>query len=220
MRRLLPIAVFSLVLVAGCGGSKAAETAPPPASPTPSPIATATVTAVGVKSSRTYARADLPRLALQQRNAPRDMRQIKGETGFRTLEQIGLILPRQVKEARSFGFKALYDSVFASTSKLSDRRVAERVWLFKNAKGASRWLARSKADAASLEFDEIAARRLGEESWAARGLIQIGGGEVITYAFRLGNGVFVVTTYGQQTPVDPAAARAAAEAALARARKV
>lgn len=223
MRRLpvfiLP-AIAAAMLVAGCGGSKAAEPAtPPPPPPAAKPMPPPPVNVV-VKTSRTYTKPDLPRLALQQGNAPPDMRQIKGETGFKTLEQIGLILPRQIKQARSAGFKAVYDSVFASTSKLSDRRVAERVWLFKNAKGASQWLAKSKADAASFEFDEITARRLGEESWAAHGLLQVGGGEVITYAFRLGNAVFVVTTYGQQTPVTPAAARVAAEAALARARKV
>lgn len=148
------------------------------------------------------------------------MRQIKSESGHRTLEQIGLILPRQIKQARSAGFKAVYDSVFASTSKLSDRRIAERVWLFKNAKGASQWLAKSRADAASFQFDEIAARELGDESWAAHGLLQVAGGEVITHGFRLGNAVFTVTTYGQQTPVTPEVALAAAEAALAHARRV
>ncbi len=207
------------MIVAGCGGSKAAEPAPPPAPPAAKPTPPLPVNVV-VKPTRTYTRAELPRLALQQGNAPPDMRQIKSETGFQTLEQIGFILPRQLKQVRPYGFKAVYDSVFASTSKLSDRRVAERVWLFRNAKGASGWLAKSRADAASFEFDEIAARRLGEESWAARGLLRVGGGEVITYSFRLGNAVFVVTTYGQATPVTPEVARAAAEAALARARKV
>ena len=220
MRRLLLIAASSLVIVAGCGGSKAAEPAPPPPPPpAPKPTPPPPVHVV-VKPSRTYTKAQLPRLALQQRNAPPDMRQIRDETGFRTLEQIGLILPRQIKEARSYGFRAVYDSVFASTSKLSDRRIAERVWLFKNAKGASGWLAKTKADAAAFQFDEVTARRLGEESWAAHGLPQVAGGEVITHAFRLGNAVFVVTTYGEATPVTPEAALAAAEAALARARRV
>ena len=219
MRGPLPIAASSLVIVAGCGGSKAAKPAPPP-TPPPAPVAQPTPVPVVVKPGRTYTKPQLPRLALQQKNAPPDMRQIKSESGFRTLPQMGLILPRQFKQVRSLGFKAAYDSVFASTSKLSDRRIAERIWLFKTAKGASQWLAKSKSDAAGLDFDEIAALELGDESWAAHGLLQIGGGEVITHAFRLGNAVFVVTTYGQETPVTPAVASAAAEAALAHARRV
>jgi hypothetical protein len=219
MRRL-SIFILSVasaaMLLAGCGGSKAAEPASPP-SPSPAPVAQPTPAPV-VKPGRTYTKPQLPRLALQQKNAPPTMRQIKSESGFRTLSQMGLVLPRQFKVVRSLGFKAAYDSVFASTSKLSDQRVAERVWLFKNAKGASQWLARSKTDAAAFEFAEIAARKLGDESWAAHG--GAGGGEVITHAFRLGNAVFVVTTYSAQAPVTPAAASAAAEAALAHARKV
>ena len=60
---------------------------------------------------------------------------------------------------------------------------------------------------------------LGDESWAAGGLIQVGGGQAITHAFRLGNTVNTVSMYGEVTPPTEAGALAAAQAALAKARK-
>ena len=144
------------------------------------------------------------------------MRYVKGDSGQRTLDEIGFILPRQKREIRSFGFRAVRDAVFGSTSPQSDRRVAERAWLMKNAASASRWLAKSSDDSAGLGFTPLPPSGLGDESWAANGQAQ--GGVVITHAFRLGNAVFVVTSFTAQEALSPTAARAAAEAALARAR--
>ena len=88
----------------------------------------------------------------------------------------------------------------------------------KNASSAKRWLLRSKGDSSSLGFTQLPPASLGPGSWAATG--QAAGGVVITHAFRLGNAVFVVTSFASRETLSPAAARAAAFAALARARKV
>ena len=40
-----------------------------------------------------------------------------------------------------------------------------------------------------LQWSPVTAPLLGDESWAAGGLIQVGGGQAITHAFRLGNTV-------------------------------
>ena len=201
------------MIVAGCGGSKAAEPAPPSTSPPPQPAAQ-----TPAKRPRIYTKAELARLVLQPKDSPADMRYVKGESGPKTLEQIGFILPRQVKEMRSYGLRAVRDEVFAAKSSQSDRRVAERVWLLKNASSASRWLSRSKDDSTGLGFSQIVPTGFGDESWSASG--QAAGGAVVSHAFRLGNAVFVVTSFSAREQLSPAAARAAAAAALARARKV
>jgi hypothetical protein len=202
------------LVVGGCGGSKAAEPAPPPASPPPQPVAQA----AAAKPPRIYTKAELARLVLQPKDSPADMRYLKDESGQKTLEAIGLIVPSQIRELRSYGFRGVRDAVFGARAPKSDRRVAERVWLMKSAALAKRWLQKSKDDSVGLGFSELRASALGDESWAVEG--QASGGVVITHAFRLGNAVFVVTSYSAQEPPSPAAARAAAVAALARARKV
>jgi hypothetical protein len=146
------------------------------------------------------------------------MRYLKGESGQRTLEEIGFIAPSQIKELRSYGFRGVRDAVFGARAPKSDRRVAERVWLMKSAASAKRWLQKSKDDSTGLGFSQIAPTGFGDESWSASG--QAAGGAVISHAFRLGNAVFVVTSFSAQEQLSPAAARAAAAAALARARKV
>ena len=207
-------AAVSALIVGGCGGSSASRESstalPTQTSPQPAPAPT--------KPPRTYTKRELARLVLQPKDAPADLRYAKGESGPKTLEQIGFILPRQLKEMRAYGFRALRDAVFASRSPQSDRRVAERVWLLKNAASAHSWLLRSKDDSATLGFTQLQPAGIGDESWAANGQAQ--GGVVITHAFRLGNAVFVVTSYTAQGKLSPAAARAAALAALERARTV
>lgn len=213
MRGLSLIAATSLVIVAGCGGSKAAEPAPPPTSPPPQPAAQ-----TPAKPPRVYTKSDLVQLVLQPEDSPADMRYLKDESGQKTLEEIGFIVPSQIKELRSYGSRGVRDAVFGARAPRSDRRVAERVWLMKSAASAKRWLQKSKDDSVGLGFSQLPASALGDESWAAEG--QANGGVLITHAFRLSNAVFVVTSYGAQEPPSPAAARAAAVAALARARKV
>ena len=81
------------------------------------------------------------------------------------------------------------------------------------------WLDKTREDAATLQFSTLTAPPLGDGSWAAQGLIQVGGGQAITHAFQLGNTVHTVSMYGEVTPPTEAGALAAAQAALAKARK-
>jgi hypothetical protein len=215
MRWLLPLLAATALISAGCGSSsaapdssaapstEAATSASPPASPS-------------VKPSRIYTKKELARLVLQPEDSPADMRYVKSESGPRTPDQVGFILPRQLKELRSYGFRAVRDAVFAAKAP-SDRVVAERVWLMKNGKSASRWLGKSKDDSIRGGFSQLQPAALGDESWAASG--QANGFVVITHVFRLGNAVVVVSSNSAKG-LSPAAARAAALAAFARARKV
>lgn len=217
---LLPAA--AAVLAAGCGGSGApagstttASTRPAAATPPPARVAVK----AQPKPWRTFARKELPRMALQPTDAPADLVYVREESGVRSLADMGLILPRQQRAVRSLGYLGAHDAVFAAKRRTSDRRVAERIWLFKKRSSASAWLERTRRDSVDLEFDALPAPPLGEESWAARGLIQIGGGQAITHAFRLGNAVFTVVMYGDTTPPNVAGALAGARAALARAKR-
>jgi hypothetical protein len=129
------------------------------------------------------------------------------------------VLPSQRRPLTSLGFQAMHDSVFVAKQPGNDQRVSQRIWLFKNPGGADAWLQSTKEDAVQLQFATVDAPVLGDDSWAAGGLIQVGGGQAITHAFKLGNTVQTVSMYGDATPPNEAAALAAAQAALAKARK-
>ena len=113
----------------------------------------------------------------------------------------------------------MHDAIFVAKAQGNDQRVSQRIWLFRNRGGARQWLDKTREDAASLQFTELTAPALGDASWAAQGLIQVGGGQAITHAFQLGNTVHTVSMYGEVTPPTEAGALAAAQAALAKARK-
>jgi hypothetical protein len=136
-----------------------------------------------------------------------------------SLDDVGLILPSQTRPLRGLGFVALHDSIFLSKAPGSDQRVSQRIWLFRNRGGAAAWLKKTLDDSTALQFSPLNAPTLGDESWAGQGLIQIGGGQAITHAFRLGNTVHTVSMYGDVTPPTEAGALAAAQAALAKARR-
>ena len=136
-----------------------------------------------------------------------------------SLDEAGLVLPAQRSPLKSLGFLAMHDSIFVSKRPGSDQRISQRIWLFKNRGGATAWLQKTKDDAIQLQFAEVESPVLGDESWAAGGLIQVGGGQGITHAFRLGNTVQTILMYGDATPPNEAGALAAAQAALAKARK-
>jgi hypothetical protein len=210
VRWLLPLVAASALIPAGCGSSSAApsssETSTSPPATTPS------------KPARVYTKQELARLALQAKDSPADMRYVKAASGPMTLERIGFIVPRQKRELRSYGFRAVRDAIFTAKSPRSDRTVTERVWLMKNGKSASRWLERSMSDSVGLGFSQLQSSGLGDESWAATG--QANDAVVITHAFRLGNAVFVVSSFSAKETLSPAAARAAALAAYARASHV
>lgn len=214
MRHLLVLAVpvaAAAILAAGCGGDSSSSASPPP--PPPPPATTPQPPpppATPVKPWRYFTKAELPKIALQPKDAPADLAYLREASGPRRLEDI-LPLPEQIQEARSYGFTGQFEAVFESNSPGSDRRVGQSIWLFEDRKGAKGWLAKTKQDAAVAQFSPLEAPLLGEESWAARGIF-------ITHSFRLGNAVFTVATYGDATPPTEAGALAAAQAALARAK--
>jgi hypothetical protein len=163
--------------------------------------------------------ADLKRIALGPKNAPPGLQFVKEESGPMSLDEAGLVLPAQRGPLQALGFLALHDSIFVAKQPGTDQRISQRIWLFKNPGGAMGWLQKTEDDAAQLRFATVDAPVLGDESWAAGGLIEVGGGQAITHAFRLGNTVQMVSMYGDATPPNEAAALAAAQAALAKARK-
>jgi hypothetical protein len=225
MRRPLVLALLAAALVlamlvaAGCGGdSTAAEPEPPPPPTAPQPPAPPSPPPPPAKPSPTFVRADLARIALGAKNAPPGLRYVKAESGPMVMETI-IALPEQRAPLRALGFRAMHDSVFAAKAPGNDQRVSQRIWLFKNRRGASAWLQKTKDDSVALQFAPLTAPVLGDESWAAGGLIQIGGGQAITHAFRLGNTVHTVAMYGDVTPPNEEGALAAAQAALAKAQK-
>jgi hypothetical protein len=202
------------LLAAGCGESSPSAEPQPPPSPSPAPSPTPPP-----PSSPTFKKRDLPRIALGPRNAPSGLVFVKDESGPMTLTDAGLVLPAQTRPLRSLGFEAMYDSIFVAKAQRVDQRVSQRIWLFRKPAGAMGWMMKTRQDADRLQFGPLAAPLMGDESWAAQGLIQVGGGQAITHAFRLGNTVHTVSMYGDVTPPTEEGALAAAQAALAKAQK-
>jgi hypothetical protein len=206
--------------VAGCGGdSTAADTEPPPPPTAPQPPSPPSPPPPPAKPSPTFVKADLERIALGPKNAPPGLSYVKDESGPMSLDDAGLVLPAQRRPLLALGFVAMHDSVFVSKRPGTDQRVSQRIWLFKKRSGAMAWLQKTKEDAIQLQFAEVDSPVLGDESWAAGGLIQVGGGQGLTHAFRLGNTVHTILMYGDATPPNAVGALAAAQAALAKARK-
>lgn len=204
------------LLAAGCGESSPSADPqppppPPPTAPTPPPPP--------APPSPTFKKSDLARVALGPKNAPSGLVYVKDESGPMTLTDAGLVLPAQTRPLRRLGFVTMHDSIFVAKAQRVDQRVSQRIWLFRSRGGATGWLKKTRQDADSLQFGPLAAPLLGDESWAASGLIQVGGGQAITHAFRLGNTVHTVSMYGDVTPPTEAGALAAAQAALAKAQK-
>jgi hypothetical protein len=214
MRRLAASIALALValalLAAGCGeGSPSAEPAPPPA-PAPAPPPTPP------PPSPSFKKSDLARIALGPKNAPSGLVFVKNESGPKNVEFE--LAPSQIRPLRALGFVAMHDAIFAAKAP-GDQRVSQRIWLFRNRGGAMAWLKQTKDNTVALQWSPVTAPILGDESWAAGGLIQVGGGQAITHSFRLGNTVNQVSMYGEVTPPTEAGALAAAQAALAKARK-
>ena len=202
------------LLAAGCGESSPSAEPQPPPSPSPAPAPPPPP----APPSPSFKKRDLARIALGPKNAPSGLVYVKDESGPMTLDDVGLVLPRR-RPLRALGFVAMHDSIFVAKAQGIDQRVSQRIWLFRNRGGAMEWLERHEKTTSSLQFSPLTAPLLGDESWAAQGLIQVGGGQAITHAFRLGNTVHTVSMYGEVTPPTEAGALAAAQAALAKARK-
>jgi hypothetical protein len=214
--KLVALALVAVALLAaGCGESSPSAEPQPPPPPTAAPPAPPSPPA---RPSPTFRKDDLPRVALGPKNAPSGLAYLEAESGPMALEDV-FVLPQQRAQLRRLGFEAMHDGIFVSKAPRSDQRVSQRIWLFRNRGGAMAWLDKTREDAASRQFSELTAPVLGDESWAGRGLIQVAGGQAITHAFRLGNTVHTVSMYGEVTPPTEAGAMAAAQAALAKARK-
>ena len=217
---LVLLFLVSALLLAGCGGdSTTAEPEPPPPPPTTTaPPGPPPPPPPPQGPSPTFKKSDLERIALGPKNAPPGLAYLKDESGIRSLDDV-LVLPSQARPLKEIGFQALHDSIFASKQPRTDHRVSQRIWLFRNRGGATVWLQKTHEDARSLQFTDLEGPTIGDDSWVASGLIQVGGGQAITYAFRYGNTVHTVSMYGDVTPPSPTAALAAAKAAYAKARK-
>jgi hypothetical protein len=143
------------------------------------------------------------------------MRYSRAESGRKTLDEIGVLLDTQTNELRALGYRAVYDSIFDATK--SDLRLASRVWLFEETRGAERWLARTESNSLAVALQPISAPRLADDSWAAGG--NLNGNDLITYAFRSGNVVVVQTLSTQSQRLAHADALAAAQKAATRVRE-
>jgi hypothetical protein len=215
MRRLgLLLAVAALALAAGCAdddsdsGDQAQTTAEATPTVTPPPAATT------AEPDQLFTRSDLPRLALRPSDAPNGMRYTRRESGHKQLAEVGIALDTQIRELRSLQFSAVYDAIFDTPA--ADLRLASRMWLFRRAQGATRWLERTRANSFAVQLQPIQAPLLADGSWAARG--NVGGSDVITHAFRSGNLVVIVTFSTQRRTLSEADALAATQRAVRRAR--
>jgi hypothetical protein len=215
VRRLLVVLAALAFLAAGCAdddsdsdSDRAQATTPPEVTATASPP-----TPAPSEPEQLFTRADLPRLALRPTDAPNGMRYTRQESGHKALADVGIALDTQVNELRALQFRAVYDAVFDTPA--ADLRLASRMWLFRRAGGASRWLERTRANSFAVALEPIQAPSLADGSWAARG--NVGGSDVITHAFRSGNLVVVMTFSTQRRPLSESDALAAARRAVSRA---
>lgn len=205
MRRLIPLLAIVALVAAGCD-SGSDESDDQSAGTT-----TASTTTTGA-SQASFTRADLPKLALPAASAPKGLKLSRADSGPKTLEDIGILLDTQLREMRALGFVALHDAIFDSTKqKQSDLRVAERVWLFKDARGATTWLERTRENSFASGLGTIQAETLADGSWAGGG--QLGTTAVITHAFRQDNVVVVISSLSDRGTPSQQDAFAAAKAA-------
>jgi hypothetical protein len=222
VRRLAVLLTTVALVAAGCDtGSDSDDSASEQPTTTTQPAVTPPATtppaqtAVPTQPERTYSTRQLSRLALQPTDAPRGMRYTKRESGRKTLDEIGVLLDTQTNELRRLGYRAVYDSIFDSIE--SDLRLASRLWLFEDVKGAERWLARTESNSLAVALQPISAPRLADDSWAAGG--NLNGNDLITHAFRAGNVVVIQTLSTQSQALAPATALAAAQKAVTRVNK-
>lgn len=222
MRSLLFLLAL-VALFAGCthgsddGAADTTATTTPTAVPAPADeteTETAAADEPAASEEPQFAKADLPQIALQPRDAPEGWTYVEAESGPRTLDEAGIVLDEQLAQVRNYGLVGIRDAVF--DSKQPELRLSSRVWLFARPRGAARWLEKTRQDLTLFQFDQIDAPQLADGSWAARG--EADGNRLISHAFRLSNAVIVVTLSSQKVEPREADALAAAERALARAR--
>ena len=205
MRSLALIVAAVTLAATACSGSDSAG-----AEEQPGPVQDTTLQ---VTESKHFTKAQLPNLALQPSDAPDGMRYAKDVSGRQSLTDVGFILERQIAPVRALNLRGIYDATFDSKKRTSDLRLAARLWLFGDADGAQKWLDRTERDSQQFAFEPLTAPKLGEDSWAGHGNLAA---EVITYAFREGNLVVVVSYTTQTEELSESALLAAAQKAASR----
>jgi hypothetical protein len=219
MRPLAFILVALALAATACSsGDSAAEEQPGPAQDT-TPAAD-TTPAQGTTPEQTpaghrFEKDELPQIILQPSDAPPGMTYTKQESGAKTLDDLGFVLKADIAEIRALNIRGVQDAIFDSSSGRS--RLSTRVWLFAQPKGADAWLEKSKNDATAFALEPAESPSLGDDSWAARGVLN--GINVLTYAFRSGNAVVVVSMIvAEANESSDSTALAAAQKAADRAR--
>jgi len=187
--RPLAFILVALALAAtacSSGSEPAAQEQPgPPQDTTPAQDTTPQQT----PSGRHFSKDELPQIILQPADAPAGMRYTKSQSGAKTLDDLGFVLDADIAEIRSLKVRGVRDAIFDSSNGRS--RLSSRVWLFAQPRGADAWLEKSKNDATAFALELAESPALGDASWAARGTLN--GINVLTYAFRSGNVVVVVS---------------------------
>jgi len=163
-------------------------------------------------SGRHFAKTELPQIVLQPSDAPPGMSYTKQESGTKTLDDLGFVLDKDLAEVRTLRLRGVRDAIFDSSNHRS--RLASRVWLFAQPKGAVAWLEKSRNDAVRFALEPVESPSLADDSFGARGTLS--GLSVLTYAFRSGNVVVVTSVYAPRASPDTdslalAAARRAAD---------
>jgi hypothetical protein len=202
---LVLVAVALALAASACssGSDSSAQEQPGPAQDTtPAPTGPA----------RHFEKSELPQLVLQPSDAPPGMSYTKKESGAKSLDALGFVLEDELAEIRTLRLRGVRDAIFDAQDHRS--RLSSRIWLFAQPKGAVAWLEKSRNDAVRFAFEPVESPSLAEASWGARGVLS--GLNVLTYAFRSGNVVVVVSMYAPKANSDTdssalAAARRAAD---------
>jgi hypothetical protein len=216
---LILVALALSVTACSSGSDSAADEQPGPAQDTtpaldttPAPDTTPQQTPSG---GHRFEKDELAQLVLQPSDAPPGMKYTKEQSGAKTLEELGFVLKADLEEINSLRIRAVRDAIFDASNGRS--RLASRFWLFAQPQGADAWLEKSRNDATRFALEPAESPSLGDDSWAARGVLN--GFNVLTYAFRSGNVVAVVSMLvADESEGTDSTALAAAEKAADRLR--
>jgi hypothetical protein len=215
--RLLAFILVALALsLTACssGSDRAADEQPGPAQDTTPTLDTTPAqdtTPQQTPSGHRFKKDELAQIVLQPSDAPPGMKYTKEQSGAKTLEELGFVVKADLNEIHALRIRAIRDAIFDASDGRS--RLASRFWLFAQPQGADAWLEKSRNDATRFALEPAESPSLGDDSWAARGVLN--GFNVLTYAFRSDNVVAVVSMLvaGESEGTDSTALAAAQKAA-------